>query len=236
MEAVGTIELRPGVDPTPSHITDLEEQMKREKVQLVVRELHYPAGLAETIAKQTGATLVELPAMSGGLPGYEGLHQLHRPQRPDDGASRQGRRMSESLLTLHDASIGYEGRAILEHVSSRSERGEFVALLGPNGAGKTTAAPRRARVSARARRRGPLGVRPPTSPAGLRPAARDARRDFPLTVAEVVLMGVYARLSPFRPVGRRERAQALDCLRQVGLTELKDQPFWALSGGRSNAF
>jgi zinc/manganese transport system substrate-binding protein len=68
MEAVGTIELRPGVDPTPSHITDLEEQMKREKVQLVVRELHYPAGLADTIAKQTGATLVELPAMAGGLP------------------------------------------------------------------------------------------------------------------------------------------------------------------------
>jgi len=68
MDAAGTIEIRPGVDPTPSHITELEEQMKREKVQLVVRELHYPASLAETIAKQTGATLVELPAMAGGLP------------------------------------------------------------------------------------------------------------------------------------------------------------------------
>jgi ABC-type Zn uptake system ZnuABC Zn-binding protein ZnuA len=68
MEAVGTIELRPGVDPTPSHVAELEEQMKRDKVQLVVRELHYPAGLAQTIANATGATLVELPAMAGGLP------------------------------------------------------------------------------------------------------------------------------------------------------------------------
>jgi ABC-type Zn uptake system ZnuABC Zn-binding protein ZnuA len=68
MEAVGTIEIRAGVDPTPGHIADLEEQMRKEKVDLVVRELHYPAGLAETVAQATGAKLVELPAMSGGLP------------------------------------------------------------------------------------------------------------------------------------------------------------------------
>jgi len=68
MEAVGTIEIRAGVDPTPGHIAELQERMRREKVGLVVRELHYPAGLAETIAQSTGATLVELPAMVGGVP------------------------------------------------------------------------------------------------------------------------------------------------------------------------
>jgi zinc/manganese transport system substrate-binding protein len=68
MEPVGTIEIRAGVDPTPGHIEDLEEQMRREKVDFVVRELHYPATLAETVAQATGATLVELPAMAGGLP------------------------------------------------------------------------------------------------------------------------------------------------------------------------
>ena len=68
MEAVGTIEIRAGVDPTPGHIAELQERMRREKVGLVVRELYYPAGLAETIAQRTGATLVELPAMVGGVP------------------------------------------------------------------------------------------------------------------------------------------------------------------------
>lgn len=68
METVGTIELKPGVGPTPRHIEDLEEQMRKEKVQIVVRERHFPAGLAETIAKQTGAKLVELPVMVGGVP------------------------------------------------------------------------------------------------------------------------------------------------------------------------
>jgi zinc/manganese transport system substrate-binding protein len=68
MKAVGTIEIRAGVDPTPGHIVELEEQMRKEKVDLVVRELHYPATLAETVAQATGAKLVELPAMVGGVP------------------------------------------------------------------------------------------------------------------------------------------------------------------------
>lgn len=68
MEAVGTIELRAGVGPTPGHIVELEALMRREGVKIVVREVHYPAGLAETMAQRTGAKLVTLPAMVGGVP------------------------------------------------------------------------------------------------------------------------------------------------------------------------
>jgi zinc/manganese transport system substrate-binding protein len=68
MEQVGTIEIRPGVDPTPGHIIELEERMRLEGVKVVVRELFYPANLAQTIAQRTGAKLVELPAMVGGVP------------------------------------------------------------------------------------------------------------------------------------------------------------------------
>jgi ABC-type Zn uptake system ZnuABC Zn-binding protein ZnuA len=56
------------VDPTPGHIVELEDRMRREGVKLVVRELHYPAGLAQTVAQRTGSKLVELPAMVGGVP------------------------------------------------------------------------------------------------------------------------------------------------------------------------
>ena len=68
MEQAGTIELRAGVDATPSHIAGLEAEMKSKGVKLVIREKHYPAELAQTIAQATGATLVDLPIMSGGLP------------------------------------------------------------------------------------------------------------------------------------------------------------------------
>jgi zinc/manganese transport system substrate-binding protein len=64
----GTIEIRPGIDPTPAHVADLIERMRQAKVDIVVRELHYPSGLAETVAKSTGAKLVELPSMVGGVP------------------------------------------------------------------------------------------------------------------------------------------------------------------------
>jgi zinc/manganese transport system substrate-binding protein len=68
MEPVGTIEIRAGVDPTPTHVAELEDKMRREKVDIVVRELVYPAPLAETVAQATGAKLVELPYMVGGVP------------------------------------------------------------------------------------------------------------------------------------------------------------------------
>jgi len=76
LDAFGTIEIRAGIDPTPAHIEELIGRMQRDKVDLVVRERHYPAGLAETVAQRTGAKLVELPVMVGGVPeakDYTGL-------------------------------------------------------------------------------------------------------------------------------------------------------------------
>src|SRR5439155_242577 len=65
---VPVLEVPSRLDPTPSHVADLIERMRQAKVEIVVRERHYPAGLAETVAKATGAKLVELPAMVGGVP------------------------------------------------------------------------------------------------------------------------------------------------------------------------
>jgi hypothetical protein len=42
--------------------------MRVQGVKIVVRELHYPASLAAAVAQRTGATLVELPVMVGGVP------------------------------------------------------------------------------------------------------------------------------------------------------------------------
>jgi ABC-type Mn2+/Zn2+ transport system ATPase subunit len=140
--------------------------------------------------------------------------------------------MSSALLRLQDVSLGYDGRAILEHISFAIEQGEFLALLGPNGAGKTTLL------------RGMLGLIPvlagqitygfdrTTSPPGYIPQRETLDPIFPLTVREVVLMGTYARLTPLRLVGRRQRQLAATCLEQVGLADLADRPFWVLSGGQ----
>ena len=68
MDYIGTIELKPGIDPTPHHITELVAEMKAEHAAIVVREPQFPEKVPALIAKQTGATLVKLPIMPGGVP------------------------------------------------------------------------------------------------------------------------------------------------------------------------
>jgi ABC-type Zn uptake system ZnuABC Zn-binding protein ZnuA len=71
MKAFGTIELKPGVDPTARHIENLVSTMKAEHVPIVVREPQFPEKVPKLIAEKTGAALVKLPIMPGGVPHTE---------------------------------------------------------------------------------------------------------------------------------------------------------------------
>ena len=71
LKYVGTIELRPGIDPTARHIEDLIAMMKADHVPIVVREPQFPEKVPKLIAEQTGAKLVKLPIMPGGVPGTD---------------------------------------------------------------------------------------------------------------------------------------------------------------------
>lgn len=68
MDYVGTIELKPGIDPTPRHIEELIATMKAEHIPIVVREPQFPEKVPSLIAAQTNAKLVTLPIMPGGVP------------------------------------------------------------------------------------------------------------------------------------------------------------------------
>jgi zinc/manganese transport system substrate-binding protein len=68
MDAYGTIEIKPGIDPTPHHITELIAGMKADHVQFVIREPQFPEKVPDLVARQTGARLVKLPIMPGGVP------------------------------------------------------------------------------------------------------------------------------------------------------------------------
>jgi len=68
VEYFGTIELKPLVDPTPRHITELVASMKAEGVRIVVREPQFPEKVPALIAKETGAKLIKLPIMPKAVP------------------------------------------------------------------------------------------------------------------------------------------------------------------------
>jgi ABC-type Zn uptake system ZnuABC Zn-binding protein ZnuA len=67
----GTIELRPGIDPTARHIEELTASMKAQHVPIVVREPQFPEKVPKRIAEQTGAAMITLPIMPGGVPNTE---------------------------------------------------------------------------------------------------------------------------------------------------------------------
>ncbi len=67
----GTIEVKPGIDPSARYIQELATAMKAEHVAIVVREPQFPEKVPKRIAEQTGATMITLPIMPGGVPHTE---------------------------------------------------------------------------------------------------------------------------------------------------------------------
>jgi zinc/manganese transport system substrate-binding protein len=72
LDLVGTIEVKPGIPPTPGHLEDLLNAMQRQKVKVIIREISYDPGTAQSLAERTGARVAKISALAGGLgkPGY----------------------------------------------------------------------------------------------------------------------------------------------------------------------
>jgi zinc/manganese transport system substrate-binding protein len=57
-----TVEPKPGIPPSPEHVVQLIDLMKKQKIKLILMEPFYPKGVAQDIAQKTGAKLLVLPA------------------------------------------------------------------------------------------------------------------------------------------------------------------------------
>ncbi len=138
-------------------------------------------------------------------------------------------------IVFDHATIAYGRTAALERVHGTVRAGEIVALVGPNGAGKSTLI------------KAVLGLVPVASgsvtvldrrPAEARrqvayvPQADTLDPDFPISVAQVVLMGRYRRIGWLRPPGRADRDAAAAALAAVGLEHRAADRFGLLSGGQ----
>ena len=65
----GEMEPRPGVPPPPSHLAELVEIARAQKVTEIVVENFYDAKSAEVVARHSGAKVVQIPGDVGGDPG-----------------------------------------------------------------------------------------------------------------------------------------------------------------------
>jgi ABC-type Mn2+/Zn2+ transport system ATPase subunit len=137
--------------------------------------------------------------------------------------------LTAPLVALQGAAIGFGGRAILGGIDLAVAPGDFLAVVGPNGGGKTTLL------------RSVLGTLPlvagrreaPSPPrVGYVPQRDQVDPVWPLTAADIVLMGRFARLGPWRRPGAADRAAAARAMEQVGVAHLADRFFRTLSGGQ----
>jgi ABC-type Zn uptake system ZnuABC Zn-binding protein ZnuA len=76
---VDYIEPKPGIPPTPSHVQEVIEKMKQQKIQVLFSTSYYDRNQVEEIAARTGSRAVIVPGNAGGEPGtdtYVGLMNL----------------------------------------------------------------------------------------------------------------------------------------------------------------
>ncbi len=66
--SIGEIEPKPGIPPTASHTNRLMEQMKAEKVKIILIEPWYEKRSSEAMAKQTGAQVITMALFPGTVP------------------------------------------------------------------------------------------------------------------------------------------------------------------------
>ncbi len=141
--------------------------------------------------------------------------------------------MKESLITLDNLSIGYNGQPVLSGISVSIPRASFTAILGANGSGKSTLLktllgllpPLAGRIDATQATDTPLVL-------GYVPQSTQFDPIYLLTGFEVALMGTYGRLRPGRFVPAGERTFVRECLAAVGAEEFARKQFAELSGGQ----
>ena len=141
---------------------------------------------------------------------------------------------NQPILDVQNLSVRYNGHIALEDISFHLHEGERVAVVGPNGAGKSTLF----KVVS--------GVISPTSgevnifgskPRGhvciaYIPQRSQVDWNFPLRVADVVMMGRSAKLGPLNWPRKKDWDFVRHALDTVELSNLTSRQIGQLSGGQ----
>ena len=142
---------------------------------------------------------------------------------------------THASVWLNGVTAGYEHRPALERVDLAVEPGTLLAIVGPNGAGKSTLlklmagllTPWQGRIEV-------LGESPGKQAHRIAyvPQAEMVDWAFPVTVADVVMMGRYPALGPLRRAGPDDRAAVTKALEQVSIADQRHVQIGRLSGGQ----
>lgn len=138
-------------------------------------------------------------------------------------------------LSVEDLTVAYRGVPAIWDIDVNIPEGVLLGIIGPNGAGKTTLLRAATQLISKAAGTVRFFGRPyeqVLSQIAYVPQRGSVDWDFPTTVIDVVLMGLYGRLGWWRRPSAREREAAEAALTQVGMEDFADRPINQLSGGQ----
>jgi zinc transport system ATP-binding protein len=144
----------------------------------------------------------------------------------------------QDVVCVERVSFAYHGRLALENITLHIKEGSTLGIIGPNGSGKTTllkimlGSLRPDSGSVRV-----LGLRPRDACArgnlvGYVPQRHLLDWSFPVSVRQVVELGLAGQRGLLGRLGPAHRAQVMEMLQAVGMADLADVPIGALSGGQ----
>ncbi len=145
--------------------------------------------------------------------------------------------MSAPLIAADGVRFGYRDREVLSGVDLRVGEGEVTVLLGPNGAGKSTLlkilsgllVPRAGSVSLLGRPPGSYGRREMARLLSV--AGQDPPVDFPMSVAEYVMLGRFPHHGFFGGATDEDRREVDRALETTGLAALAARALSEISAG-----
>jgi zinc/manganese transport system ATP-binding protein len=134
-------------------------------------------------------------------------------------------------LQFRNLTLGYDRHPAVHHLDGTVRAGSLTAVVGPNGAGKSTLfkgvvgviKPLAGRIDRH-------GVRP--QDIAYLPQIADIDRTFPISVYDMVAMGLWHKKGLFGGIGPRDRGAVEQAIAAVGLTGFEQRPIGTLSGGQ----
>jgi len=139
-------------------------------------------------------------------------------------------------VELDDVWVAYDGKWILKSIILQCYDGEIFGIVGPNGGGKTTLLNVILGLVRPAKGSVKLFGQPPGKNSrldiGYLPQISHADRLFPVTVLDVVMMGLYSKLGFFNRPDRKSREIAMNLLSRVNMADHAQRSFGILSGGQ----
>ena len=136
-----------------------------------------------------------------------------------------------AALAFRDLTLGYDRHPAVHHLNGAVEEGALLALVGPNGAGKTTLL--KGIVGALRPLAGKIELgRVRVRDIGYLPQAAEIDRSFPISVYDLVAMGLWRSAGLTGGIGRADRVRLDQAISALGLSGFESRAIGTLSVGQ----